>query len=103
VGLFVIAVLWSAYVAQPVIVPVAVLEEVRKALNLVGSGEPTLKVEQQPVTVVTTIFSILTPAVSQFILFIGALLFYLVYQKRLRSTVVLLLSDREARLATVHR
>ena len=48
-----------------------------------------------------TIFSILTPAVSQFILFIGALVFYLVYQKRLRSTASIFLSDREARLATL--
>jgi predicted PurR-regulated permease PerM len=87
---------------QTISQPLALLDEVRKALNVIGSGEPTLKAEQQPATVVTTIFSILTPAVSQFILFIGALLFYLVYQKRLRSTVVLLLSDREARLAALH-
>ena len=47
---------------------------------------------------VATMFSVLTPAVSQFILFIGALIFYLVYQTRLRNTAVLFLSDREARL-----
>jgi hypothetical protein len=35
----------------------------RKALNQIGPEEPALKVEQQPATVVTTIFSILTPAV----------------------------------------
>jgi predicted PurR-regulated permease PerM len=81
--------------------PLALLDEVRKALNAISAGEPTLKVEQQTATVVTTIFSILTPAVSQFILFIGALVFYLVYQKRLRSTAVLLLDDRDARLATL--
>ncbi len=81
--------------------PLALLDEMRKALNLIGAAEPTLKVEQQTATVVTTIFSILTPAVSQFILFIGALVFYLVYQKRLRDTAVLLLSDRDARLATL--
>jgi predicted PurR-regulated permease PerM len=50
---------------------------------------------------VGTIFSILTPAVSQFILFLGALVFYLIYQKRLRSAVVYLLRDRETRLATL--
>ena len=47
---------------------------------------------------VTTIFTIVTPAVSQFVLCIGALVFYLVYQQRLRSAVVYFLSDREARL-----
>ena len=81
--------------------PLALLDEVRKALNVIGAGEPTLKVEQQTATVVTTIFAVLTPAVSQFILFIGALVFYLVYQKRLRNTAVLLLTDRDARLATL--
>jgi len=87
---------------QTISQPLSLLDEVRKAINVMGAGEPTLKVEQQTATVVTAILSILTPAVSQFILFIAALLFYLVYQKRLRNTIVLLLSDREARLATLH-
>ena len=81
--------------------PLALLDELRKAINGIGAAEPTLKVEQQPATVVSTIFSILTPAVSQFILFVGALVFYLVYQKKLRSTAVYFLTDREARLMTL--
>jgi predicted PurR-regulated permease PerM len=84
--------------------PLAVLDEVRKALNAIGAsagGQPALKVEQQSETMVTTIFSIVTPAVSQFVLCIGALVFYLVYQQRLRSAVVHLLSEHEARLATL--
>ncbi len=60
-----------------------------------------MKVEQESATVVTTIFAVLTPAVSQFILFIGALIFYLVYQNRLRNTAVLLFPDRETRLTTL--
>jgi predicted PurR-regulated permease PerM len=83
--------------------PLALLEEVQKSLNAIGAGggKPALKVEQQSATVVTTIFSILTPAVSQFILFIGALVFYLVYQKKLRSTAVYFLKEREARLTVL--
>jgi predicted PurR-regulated permease PerM len=81
--------------------PLSLLEEFRKALNVIGPAEATLKVEQQSATVVQTIFTILTPAVSQFILFVGALLFYLVYQQRLRSTLIVFLSDREARLTTL--
>ncbi len=38
-----------------------------------GGAQPALKVEQESATVVTTLFAVLTPAVSQFILFIGAL------------------------------
>ncbi len=82
--------------------PLALLEELQKALNVIGAGgQPALKVEQQSATVVGTIVSILTPAVSQFILFIGALVFYLVYQKRLRSTAVYFLRERDVRLKTL--
>ncbi|HXE68770.1 MAG TPA: AI-2E family transporter [Hyphomicrobiaceae bacterium] len=81
--------------------PLTLLDELQKALSAIGSGESTLRVEAQQSTLVGTIFSILTPAVSQFILFLGALVFYLIYQKRLRSTVVYLLRDREMRLATL--
>jgi predicted PurR-regulated permease PerM len=83
--------------------PLALLEELQKSLNAIGAGggQPALRVEQQSATVVTTIFSILTPAVSQFILFIGALVFYLVYQKKLRSSAVNFLKAREARLTVL--
>jgi predicted PurR-regulated permease PerM len=82
--------------------PLAVLDDIRKVLNTIGTdGGPSLKVEQSSATVVTTIFSVLTPAVTQFILFIGALIFYLVYQTRLRNTVVYLFSDRDTRLTTL--
>src|SRR5262245_32381354 len=82
--------------------PLGTLEEIRKTLNAISAGgaAPTLKVEQTD-TMVTTIFSIVTPAVSQFVLCIGALVFYLVYQQKLRNAVVYFLSDREARLATL--
>jgi hypothetical protein len=51
--------------------PLAVLEEVRKALNAIGAGvgsgsEPTLKVEQQSEAMVTTISSIVTPGLLTF-------------------------------------
>ena len=66
-----------------------------------SSGEGGIKVETQSGTLVTTIVGVLTPAVSQFILFIGALIFYLVYQKRIRTTAVFFVRDREARLTTL--
>jgi predicted PurR-regulated permease PerM len=82
--------------------PLALLGELQKALTVIGSGgsAPALKVEQSA-TVFGTIFSVLTPAVSEFVLFIGALVFYLVYQQRLRSTALHFVRDREARLATL--
>ena len=68
--------------------PLAVLDELRKAVNGFGSGEQTILKVEQSATMVATMFSVLTPAVSQFILFVGALIFYLVYQTRVRSTAV---------------
>jgi predicted PurR-regulated permease PerM len=85
--------------------PLALLSELQKALNAIGAGgsggQPAVRVEQQSASVVTTIFSVLTPAVSEFILFIGALVFYLVYQKKLRSTAVYFLTGRDARLTVL--
>jgi predicted PurR-regulated permease PerM len=81
--------------------PLAFLDELRKALGVIGANEPTLKVEQQSATVVGTIFSVLTPAVSEFIFFVAALVFYLIYQKRLRSTAVYFLRNHDARLAAL--
>lgn len=83
--------------------PLAALDEIRKTLNAIGAGStpPALKVEQQTDTMMTTLFSVITPAISQFVLCIGALVFYLIYQQKLRSAVVYFVGDREARLATL--
>jgi predicted PurR-regulated permease PerM len=50
---------------------------------------------------VASILALITPAVSGFVIFVFSLIFYLIYQQRLRNSVVYLLSDREARLATL--
>jgi predicted PurR-regulated permease PerM len=72
-------------------------------LNTIGSGTgtSTIKVEPQSTSIVSTIFSILTPAVSEFVLFLGALVFYLIYRQNLRNALVFFLNDREARLTTL--
>jgi predicted PurR-regulated permease PerM len=79
--------------------PFSAIEAIRKALQSMGGGGtgPVIRVEQQSSAVVTA-FTVVTPAVSQFVLCIGALIFYLVFQQRIRSTSVLMLREREARL-----
>jgi len=82
--------------------PLAFLQELQKGFSAIGSGgSPALKVEQQSSGLVTTILSVITPAVSHFILFVGALVFYLVYRDKLRSALVFFLNDRDARLTTL--
>jgi predicted PurR-regulated permease PerM len=81
--------------------PLALIDEIRKTLAATIGDKTAVKVEQPPLNIITTIFAMLTTAVSQFILFVGALLFYLVYQEKLRTTVVMLLPGRRARLAAL--
>jgi predicted PurR-regulated permease PerM len=82
--------------------PMALLQELQKGLNAIGSGNPAaLKVEPQSTSIVATILSVLTPAISGFVMFVFTLIFYLIYRPKLRSTIVTLLSDRDARLATL--
>jgi predicted PurR-regulated permease PerM len=82
--------------------PLALLQELQQGLNAIGSGTaPILKVEPQSSSLIGTVLSVLTPAIGQFVLFIGALVFYLIYRQKLRSTLVLVLSDRDAQLTTL--
>jgi predicted PurR-regulated permease PerM len=79
--------------------PLALIDEMRRALSSITGSEPgALKVEQPSASVVSTTYTLLTPAVSELVLFVGALLFYLIYQERIRNTLVMLLRGRDARL-----
>jgi predicted PurR-regulated permease PerM len=82
--------------------PLAFLEELRRGVNLIGTGEPQpLKVEAQSSSMLATIASVVSPAIAQFALFTGSLVFYLIYQERARRALVLLMPGREARLTTL--
>jgi predicted PurR-regulated permease PerM len=79
--------------------PLALLQELQKGLNAIGSGSAnTIKVEPESTSIVSTILSFLTPAISQFVLFTGALIFYLIYRQNLRNAVVFVVENRETRL-----
>jgi predicted PurR-regulated permease PerM len=82
--------------------PMALLQELQKGLNAIGAGSPdALKVEPQTSSIISMIMSVVTPAISGFVIFIFSLIFYLIYRPRLRNALVLLLADRDARLATL--
>jgi predicted PurR-regulated permease PerM len=92
---------------QTVSQPFAMPDEMKKTLSSITRSEPgTLKVEQPSANVVTTTADVLMPAAGQLVLFFGALLFYLIYQERIRTTVVMLFGGHDARLEvlrTLHR
>ncbi len=85
---------------QSVSQPLALFEEIGKSLGQLTGSKGAISVTSSS-NIVTGILGILTPAVSQFILFFGALAFYLVYQQEIRTGAVVFLRHREARLVAL--
>lgn len=82
--------------------PLDFLKEMASAIGQVTGQAPGggLQVEQNT-NILGGIFSVLTPAVSQGILFLGALIFYMIYQQKIKTRSVLILPTRTARLTTL--
>jgi predicted PurR-regulated permease PerM len=81
--------------------PLTFMKEVLAAVGqATGQGSAALHVEEST-NIVGGIVSILTPAISQAILFLGALVFYLIYQKQIKTRSVLILPTHEARLTAL--
>lgn len=82
--------------------PLDVLKELGGVIGQVtGSPGTGLHVEEGT-NIVSGIIAVLTPAVTQGILFLGALIFYMIYHKQIKSRSVLVLPSREARLTAMH-
>lgn len=87
---------------QSIAEPIDFLKQVASALGQ-ATGQPAgsgLHVEEST-NIVGGIVSILTPAVTQGILFLGALVFYMIYQAKIKERSVLVLPNREARLTAL--
>lgn len=83
--------------------PLDFLKEVSTAVAQAtggGGGGTGLHVEESS-NIVRSIVSVMTPAVTQGILFLGALIFYLIYQKKIKTRSVLVLPSRDARLTAM--
>lgn len=81
--------------------PLEFLKEVLGAIGqATGQGGTGLHVEENT-NIVRGIVGILTPAVTQGILFLGALIFYMIYQKKIKARSVLILPNREDRLTAL--
>lgn len=82
--------------------PLSMLKELGAAFSqATGGDQGGLKVDQSSTSIVGGIFSLVTPAVSQTVLFLFAMVFYLIYQKEIRTGTVFLVHDRSARLVTL--
>jgi predicted PurR-regulated permease PerM len=62
------------------------------------AGGPTVSVESNPAEIVGTALIAITPAVSQFVVFFGTLIFFLATNNSLRQRIVVSFVTREGRL-----
>ena len=80
--------------------PLAMLKQLGDAVGEVtGGAQPSIRLDQGTTSMIGGIYSVVTPAISQAVLFAGAVIFYLLYHARIRTCLVLFLPGRAERLA----
>jgi predicted PurR-regulated permease PerM len=78
--------------------PLAFFEEINNALSQVtGEDQSASAVNLSSSNIVTAILSVLTPLVSQALIFVVALVFHLIYQRNIQSGMLLLFQNDSAR------
>lgn len=83
--------------------PLTALQQMLSALHDVTGGERgVVAVDTSRVNIVETVLGVVTPALGQFILFLGALVFYFVYHDSIKKTLVLFFRERATRLDVMH-
>jgi predicted PurR-regulated permease PerM len=81
--------------------PLSVLREIRNALMPAASHGPTVAVESNPAELVGAALVAITPAVSQFVVFFGTLVFFLATNSTLRQKLIISFVTRNARLRMI--
>ena len=77
--------------------PLSVLHDIKGALAK-ATGTTPISVETNPTEFLGAALGVITPAISQFVVFFGTLLFFLVTSVRLRRKLVIAFVTREGRL-----
>jgi predicted PurR-regulated permease PerM len=78
--------------------PLAVLRDIKNSLMPAATSAPTVAVESNPAELVGTVVATVTPAVSQFVVFFGTLIFFLITNIQLRRKLIVSFGTRDARL-----
>jgi predicted PurR-regulated permease PerM len=81
--------------------PLSILRELKNAVMAPAAHGPTVSVESSPAELVGTVLLAVTPAVSQFVVFFGTLVFFLISNLRLRRKLIVAFGTRDARLRTL--
>jgi predicted PurR-regulated permease PerM len=78
--------------------PLAVLHDIKAAIMPTAATGPTVAVESSPAELVGTVVGAVTPAVGQFVVFFGTLIFFLISNLELRHRLIVAFGTRAARL-----
>ncbi|MGD9805466.1 MAG: AI-2E family transporter [Hyphomicrobiaceae bacterium] len=79
--------------------PLALLDEMGKALaELSGRAPQAITVDTGSTSIIGGVLSVLTPFVSEFVLFFFAMIFYLLYQREIKTGIVYFFSGDGARI-----
>lgn len=77
--------------------PISVLRDAKSAVMPAATGQ-TVSVESNPAEMVGVALVAITPAISQFVVFFGTLIFFLATNSTLRQRIVIAFVTREGRL-----
>ena len=78
--------------------PLSILRGIKSAVMPAATGGQTVSVESNPAELVGAVVAAITPAVSQFIVFFGTLIFFLITNIQLRRKLIVSFDSRDARL-----
>jgi predicted PurR-regulated permease PerM len=78
--------------------PLSVLHDIRGAIGK-ATGTTSIAVETNPTEFLGAALGVITPAISEFVVFFGTLLFFLAASTRLRRKLVVAFDTREGRLS----
>jgi predicted PurR-regulated permease PerM len=88
--------------------PIGALQDLYASLQSIGSGDTAkhageaIKIQASPnASIVETAIAILTPALSQLLIFFVSLIFYLIFKNDFKASAILAFSARETRLRTL--
>lgn len=79
----------------------AMIDEIFRLIQRPGSG-PTVQMAPERAAVVTTVFSAVTPAFAQLVVFTFTLMLFLIGRKQLKARLVLAMPSRARRLTMLH-
>jgi predicted PurR-regulated permease PerM len=78
--------------------PIAVLHDIKKAIMPAAATGQTVSVESNTAEIVGAALAAITPAIGQFVVFFGTLVFFLATNASLRQKLVIVFVTRDARL-----